>query len=53
MAVKYTGEGRWYMTGIPARDLTDDEIAKLGVSEKELISSGIYRKAKKTSKEDE
>ena len=36
--LKYIGPG--YIVGIPARDLTDDELKKLNL--KELIQSGIY-----------
>lgn len=38
--MKYTGNG--WLHGIPARDLTDEEVKKFG--EKRLIESGLYKK---------
>ena len=39
--LRYIGEGR-YWVGIPARDLGDEEIATLLVTELELIATGLY-----------
>lgn len=41
--LKYNGKG--YIPGIPARDLTDDEVEKYG-GEDELLKLGIYEKPK-------
>lgn len=39
-----------YLTGVPTRDLTDEDIkeveAKAGIKEKDLIASGVYTKIK-------
>ena len=43
MALEYIGGGR-YLIGIPARDLTDEEIKGLALTEKELIETGLYKK---------
>lgn len=40
MALKYIGRGE-YLIGVPARDLTDEEVAKLGGADW-LIDSGLY-----------
>ena len=50
---KYTGKGA-FILGIPARDLTDEEAQKIGISR--LKKSGLYKKiaepkAAKRSKE--
>ena len=42
--MKYIGNG--FLIGIPARDLTDDEVIKHG-GEKFLLSTGLYAKVKK------
>jgi hypothetical protein len=41
MTLKYNGEG--FLYGIPARDLTDEEVQQYG-GEKFLLSLGIYTK---------
>lgn len=49
MSLKYTGKGR-HIVGVPATDLTDDEIADLAKRRdldpaelrKDLIASGVY-----------
>jgi hypothetical protein len=38
--LKYNGNG--FLAGIPARDLTDDEVKQFG--EKELLATGLYSK---------
>lgn len=40
--LKYTGKS--FIVGIPARDLTDDEVKKFG--EKKLLSTGLYEKVR-------
>ena len=45
--LKYTGDG--FLPDIPARDLTDEEVAKYG-GEKFLIASGLYSKVKQSDK---
>jgi hypothetical protein len=45
MKLKYNGEG--FLYGVPARDLTDEEVQKYG-GEKLLLAAGIY--TKETSK---
>ena len=41
--LKYNGNG--FLPGIPARDLTDDEVKELG-GEKKLLATGLYSKEK-------
>lgn len=38
----YIGDGAW-LTGVPTRDLTADDIEACGRSVEELIGSGLYR----------
>ena len=38
--LKYSGSG--FITGVPARDLTEDEVKQYG--ERRLIASGLYYK---------
>lgn len=40
IVAKYTGDGSW-IPGVPAKDLTLEEVIKAGLSL--LISSGLYR----------
>lgn len=50
IALIYTGGGA-YLPNVPAKDLTDEDIERLGLDEKELLGSGLYKKpAKKTKK---
>lgn len=39
-----------YLTGVPARDLTDEDVKEVevraGIKEKDLIASGVYTKIK-------
>ena len=45
--LKYTGGGYGgFLPGIPARDLTDKEVERLG-GEKNLLETGLYEKAGK------
>lgn len=44
--LKYIGNR--FIPGIPARDLTDDEVEKHG-GEKKLVATGLYKKARKTN----
>lgn len=39
--LKYVGGGA-FLIGVPARDLTDEEIEELGLDRKILIESGLY-----------
>ena len=39
--LKYVGKGN-YLIGVPARDLSDEEVEKLGLDKKVLIKSGLY-----------
>jgi len=41
--LRYVGDG--FIPGIPARDLTDDEVKKYG-GEKLLLSTGLFAKSK-------
>lgn len=41
--LKYIGDGSW-LPGVPARDLTEDEIKQFGASTEALIKSGLYVK---------
>ena len=45
MAVKYKGNGA-FILGIPAKDLTDEEIKGLGVNQSWLLETGIYEEIK-------
>ncbi|MGW8250655.1 MAG: hypothetical protein ACWGO1_08430 [Anaerolineales bacterium] len=42
--LKYIGHG--FIPGIPARDLSDDEVRKYG-GEKALLSTGLFEKPRK------
>lgn len=42
--LKYVGDG--FIPGIPARDLTDEEVKQYG-GEKKLLATGLYEKAEK------
>ena len=48
--LKYVGDGR-FLIGIPARDLSDEEVKSLEISERGLVKTGLY-KAMKSKKED-
>lgn len=37
----YVGDGR-FIIGVPARDLTEQDVATLAVTRKELLVSGVY-----------
>jgi hypothetical protein len=50
MALKYTGNGR-FLVGIPAMDLSDEDVRSLELSERELIESGLYEKIRKQKQE--
>jgi len=51
MTLKYTGGGYGgSLHGIPARDLTDDELAALPMTDQELVKSGLYQRAKSEDK---
>ena len=39
--LKYIGAGA-YLPGIPARDLTADEVEAIGLTVAELVGSGLY-----------
>ena len=43
----YIGKGRW-ITGYPARDLSEDEVKKFGKAE--LLATGLYEESKKPVK---
>lgn len=40
--MKYIGDG--FMPGIPARDLSDDEVKQFG--ERRLLATGLYKKVR-------
>jgi hypothetical protein len=42
MGLRYVGHGNW-LDGIPARDLTDEEVAQHG-GETALLASGLYER---------
>ena len=46
----YVGDGR-FLVGVPTSDLTAQDLALRGLSEKDLIASGLY--AKKPAKDEE
>lgn len=48
--MKYIGNGRW-KPGIPARDLTPDEVSQFG--EVKLLATGLYEKERKPARQDE
>jgi hypothetical protein len=41
--LRYVGDGTW-IRGVPARDLTDDDLKALpaGVTPKSLVANGLY-----------
>ena len=45
--MKYTGKG--FIVGVPARDLTDEEVRQYG--RRRLLGSGLYTEVKKSRKE--
>jgi len=47
MKMKYVGKGAW-MIGVPARDLSADEVKKFG--EERLLKSNLYEEVKRKSK---
>jgi len=47
MKVKYVGKGAW-MIGVPARDLSAEEVKKFG--EERLLKSNLYEEVKRKSK---
>ena len=46
--LRYVGKGK-AIIGIPARDLSDEEVEKYG-GEEELIATGLYEKGEKAMK---
>ena len=52
MSLKYTGNGL-HIVGVPARDLSDDDVKNARYTEKDLIGSGIYKKVNKKSEKAE
>ncbi|CAK0775196.1 hypothetical protein CCP3SC1AL1_770018 [Gammaproteobacteria bacterium] len=46
--LRYVGKGNW-ITGVPARDLTDEEVEAFG--EKWLVESGLYQSATENAAE--
>lgn len=46
VALTYTGGG--YMLGVPARDLTEDEVKAAG-GEKKLLATGFYAAVKQAA----
>ncbi len=42
--LKYIGQGS-YIPGIPDRDLTAADVAATGMTEKELLKTGLYKLA--------
>ena len=49
-ALRYVGDGRW-LRGIPARDLSADEVARLDSAA--LIRSGLYTETASATAADE
>lgn len=39
--LRYVSEGGW-LPGVPARDLTETDIAELVMTSEELVASGLY-----------
>jgi len=46
--LKYIGKGSWF-PGIPARDLSEEEVKRLG-GEKAILATGLYEKEKASEK---
>lgn len=46
IVLRYVGNA--FLPGVPARDLTEADIAAYGLSSEALISSGLYEAANKT-----
>lgn len=51
MPVKYK-QGSGFIVGYPARDLSDEDIQKLGTTEEALVKTGLYEKVQKRVVED-
>ena len=47
MKMKYVGKGAW-LVGVPARDLSADEVKKFGLER--LLKSNLYEEVKRKSK---
>ncbi len=48
--MKYVGNGR-YIQGVPARDLTEEEVAELSMARRRaLVKSGVYKMPRKKRK---
>lgn len=45
ITLKYVGNGK-FLPGVPARDLSDNEVEEFG-GEKRLLESGLYIRTKK------
>jgi hypothetical protein len=45
--LRYVGDGEW-IRGVPARDLTDDDLKALpkGLGPKTLVATGLYAESK-------
>jgi hypothetical protein len=51
-ALRYVGDGRW-LRGVPARDLSAEEIEQRGLDSGALIRSGLYTEAASATAADE
>lgn len=49
MLLRYIGNGSW-LPGVPARDLSDQDVKSGPLSEAELVASGLYEKVHSTPK---
>ena len=51
-ALEYVGQGAW-LPGVPARDLTAEEVEGLGLDAKALVKSGLYKEVKQLAEKAE
>ena len=49
--LKYVGKGA-FLIGVPAHDLSDEEIEKRGLDKEALIKSGLYEEVQPKPKKD-
>ena len=50
---KYTGGGSLSLPGVPAKNLTYDEVKELGAAKKALLASGIYEEVPAVEEKEE
>ena len=44
IVLEYINKGGYYIIGVPARGLTECDITMSGLTERQLINTGLYRR---------